>query len=102
MVGIDQPGTTIVSARASAPSPCGVSITNPVCVRTAAVAGRDDEELVPGLDDVAAVEPEDLAGDCEVEGERALVDDRGDGAHGPNLAKVVPGTPPPAEAPCMR
>ena len=47
----------------------------------APVAGRDDEELVPGIDDVAAVEPEDLARDGEVEGEGSLVDDRRDSPH---------------------
>ena len=47
----------------------------------APVAGRNDEELVPGIDDVAAVEPEDLARDGEVEGEGSLVDDRGDSTH---------------------
>ena len=47
----------------------------------ATVAGRDDEELVPGVDDVAAVEPEDLARDREVEGEGSLVDDGRDRTH---------------------
>ena len=42
----------------------------------APLAGRDDEELVPGIDDVAAVEPEDLARDREVERQGSLVDDR--------------------------
>ena len=44
---------------------------------------RDDEELVPGIDDVAAVEAEDLARDCEIEGQRSLVDNGGDGLHVP-------------------
>src|SRR4029078_8231890 len=47
------------------------------------VAGRAELELVPGLDDVAAGDPEDLAGDRQVEGESALVDDGGDARHWP-------------------
>ena len=50
----------------------------------APLAGGDDEELVPGVDDVAAVEAEHLARDREVERQRALVDHRGDDVHGRN------------------
>src|SRR4051794_12075178 len=55
----------------------------------AAVAGRNDEELVPRVGDVAAVKSEDLAWDREVKGQGALVDDGGDGVHVRKLTKVV-------------
>jgi hypothetical protein len=48
----------------------------------------DELELVPRIDDVPAVVAEDLGGDREVEGERALVDDGGDGVHVRNLAII--------------
>src|SRR4029077_10169414 len=53
-----------------------------------------DEELVPRRHDVASVGAEHLAGNCEVERQCALVDDRRDSVHGPKLAKV--GSEPPA------
>jgi hypothetical protein len=51
-------------------------------------AGGDELEVVPGVDDVAAVVPEDLRRDREVERERPLVDDGRDAAHVRNLAII--------------
>ena len=53
---------------------------------------RDDEKRVPGVDDVAPVETEDLARDREIERQRALVDHRRDRMHVRKLAIVVPET----------
>ena len=53
-----------------------------------AVTGCNDEKLVPRVDDVAAVVPEDLGRDREVEREGPLVDDGRDGAHVRNLAII--------------
>ena len=87
--GSDQPGTTIVSARSSSSSPCGALDHEARLRPNPPPARRDEEELVPGVDDVATVEAEDLAGDGEVERQRTLIDDRSDDVHGRKLAKVV-------------
>ena len=63
----------------------------PACVRTGVSPAATSRNRTR-VDDVPAVESEDLGRDREVEDERALVDHGRDGVHVRKLAKVVRGT----------
>ena len=86
--GLAQPGTMTVFARQRCEAVRRLQDEPRLCPN-AALAGRDDEELVPGVGEVAAVESEHLARDREVERQRALVDDCRHGVYVRKIAKVV-------------
>ena len=72
-------GMTTVPARSTSSSRNGVSMVRPwdVLARIGRLDGGAHQQLVPGVDQLAAVEAEHLAGDAQLERADPVGDDRG-------------------------